>query len=61
MPAAGYAAERGVTLVLENEALDALATVAGMLRILEAEVEGQVHNELMLAVRLGVGIYPLGG
>jgi sugar phosphate isomerase/epimerase len=35
-PAAAYAAERGVTLVLENEAHDASATVAGMLRILEA-------------------------
>lgn len=35
-PAADYAAERGVTLVLENEAHDASATVDGMLRILQA-------------------------
>lgn len=35
-PAAGYAADHGVTLVLENEAHDASATVQGMLRILEA-------------------------
>ena len=35
-PAADYAAERGVTLVLENEAHDASGTVGGMLRILEA-------------------------
>jgi sugar phosphate isomerase/epimerase len=35
-PAAEYAGERGVTLVLENEAHDASATVDGMCRILEA-------------------------
>jgi sugar phosphate isomerase/epimerase len=34
--AADYAAERGVTVVLENEAHDASGTVDGMLRILEA-------------------------
>ena len=34
--AAAYAGDKGVTLVLENEAHDASGTVAGMLRILEA-------------------------
>jgi sugar phosphate isomerase/epimerase len=34
-PAADYAVDRGVTLVLENEAHDASGTVDGMLRILE--------------------------
>jgi len=34
-PAAAYAADKGVTLVLENEAHDASGTVEGMLRILE--------------------------
>jgi methionyl-tRNA formyltransferase len=31
-----------------------------MLRLLEAEVNGQPHNELMLAVRLGDGVHRLG-
>jgi len=35
-PGADYAAERGVTLVLENEAHDVSGTVEGMLSILEA-------------------------
>jgi sugar phosphate isomerase/epimerase len=35
-PAAEYAGEKGITLVLENEAHDATATVDGMCRILEA-------------------------
>jgi hypothetical protein len=30
-----------------------------MLRLIEAEVDGQPHNELMLAVRLGTGIHKL--
>ncbi len=34
--AARYAQERGITLLLENEAHDATATVTGMLKILEA-------------------------
>jgi len=34
-PAAEYAGDKGVTLVLENEAHDASGTVEGMLRILE--------------------------
>ena len=34
-PAAAYAADKGVTLVLENEAHDSSGTVEGMLRILE--------------------------
>lgn len=35
-PAVDYAAEKGVTLLLENEAHDITGTVDGMLRILEA-------------------------
>jgi sugar phosphate isomerase/epimerase len=35
-PAAEYAAERGITLVLENEAHDATATADGMHKIIEA-------------------------
>ena len=31
-----------------------------MLRILDAEIDGQSHNEIMLAVRLCVGVHPLG-
>ena len=31
-----------------------------MLRIVEAEIEGQLHNEIMLASRFGVGVFPLG-
>jgi len=32
-----------------------------MLRIIECEIDGQPHNEVMLAARLGVGLYELGG
>ena len=32
-----------------------------MLRILEAQFDGQLHNEVMLAARLGAGLHPLGG
>lgn len=31
-----------------------------MLRIVEAEIDGMPHNEVMLAARLGVGLHPLG-
>ena len=31
-----------------------------MLRIMESEIDGQRHNEVMLAARLGVGVFPLG-
>ena len=31
-----------------------------MLRILEAQLDGQLHNEVMLAARLGAGLHPLG-
>ena len=31
-----------------------------MLRILEAQFDGQLHNEVMLSARLGAGLHPLG-
>ncbi len=45
-----------------NVAHDKVIALCGrgtMLRILEAEVDGQPHNELMLAVRLGTGVHKL--
>ena len=44
-----------------SERVIALCGDGRMLRIVEAELEGQLHNEIMLAVRLGVGVYRLGG
>lgn len=44
-----------------SERVIALCGDGRMLRILEAEIDGQPHNEIMLAARLGVGVYPLGG
>ena len=32
-----------------------------MLRIIECEIDGLPHNEVMLAARLGVGLHELGG
>ena len=43
-----------------NDKVIALCGEGTMLRILEAEIDGQPHNELMLAVRLGTGIHALG-
>ncbi|MEO8102766.1 MAG: formyltransferase [Betaproteobacteria bacterium] len=43
-----------------SERVIALCGDGRMLRILEAEIDGQLHNEVMLAARLGVGVYPLG-
>ena len=40
-----------------NDTVIALCGNGTMLRILEAEIDGQPHNELMLAVRLGTGIH----
>lgn len=42
-----------------NDKVIALCGQGTMLRILEAEIDGQLHNELMLAVRLGTGIHAL--
>ena len=47
-------------LNVSTERVIALCGDGRMLRILEAEVDGQPYNEVMLAARLGVGIYPLG-
>lgn len=47
-------------LNVSSEKVIALCGDGRMLRIVEAEVDGQPHNEIMLAVRLGVGVYPLG-
>ncbi len=37
----------------------ALCGDGGMLRLIEAEVDGQPHNELMLAVRFGDGVHAM--
>ncbi len=42
-----------------SEAVIALCGDGRMLRIIEAVVDGQAHNEIMLAARFGVGLYPL--
>ena len=47
-------------LVVSEERVIALAGDGKMLRVLEAELDGQTHNEVMLAARLGIGRYPLG-
>lgn len=47
-------------LNVSTERVIALCGDGRMLRILEAEVDGQLHNEIMLATRLGVGIHALG-
>lgn len=47
-------------LNIGSETVIALCGDGKMLRILEAEVEGQLHNEVMLAARFGTGIHPLG-
>ncbi len=43
-----------------SEAVIALCGDGRMLRIIEAEIGGQQHNEIMLSARFGVGVYPLG-
>jgi methionyl-tRNA formyltransferase len=43
-----------------SEAVIALCGDGRMLRVIEAEIDGQHHNEIMLAARFGVGVYPLG-
>ncbi len=43
-----------------TETVIALCGDGRMLRIVECEIEGQPHNEVMLAARLGVGVHPLG-
>ena len=47
-------------LNVSSERVIALCGDGRMLRILEAEIDGRPHNEIMLAVRLGVGVHPLG-
>lgn len=47
-------------LNVSSEKVIALCGDGRMLRIVESELDGQPHNEIMLAVRLGVGLYPLG-
>lgn len=48
------------TLNVSEERLIALCGDGRMLRILEAIIDGQTHNESMLAARLGVGRHALG-
>ena len=47
-------------LNVSSERVIALCGDGHMLRIVEAEVDGQLHNEIMLAACFGVGVYPLG-
>lgn len=47
-------------LNVSAERVIALCGDGRMLRIVESEFEGRPHNEVMLAARLGVGVYPLG-
>ena len=47
-------------LNVSSERVIALCGDGRMLRIMEAEIDGQVHNEIMLAARFGVGVYALG-
>ena len=43
-----------------SDAVIALCGDGRMLRIIDSEIEGRPYNEVMLAARLGVGVYPLG-
>ena len=48
---------------MQNVSSDRAIALCGdgrMLRIMESEIDGQQHNEVMLAARLGVGVFPLG-
>ena len=47
-------------LNVSSERVIALCGDGRMLRVLEAEIDGRPHNEIMLAIRLGVGVHPLG-
>ena len=47
-------------LNVSSERVIALCGDGRMLRIIDAEIDGQPHNEIMLATRLGVGVYALG-
>ena len=47
-------------LNVSSERVIALCGDGHMLRIIEAEIDGQPYNEIMLAVRLGIGVYSLG-
>jgi len=47
-------------LNVSSDRVIALCGDGRMLRIVEAEIDGQLHNEIMLAVHFGVGVYPLG-
>lgn len=42
-----------------SDTVIALCGDGRMLRIIECEIDGQPHNEVMLAARLGVGLYDL--
>jgi methionyl-tRNA formyltransferase len=48
-------------LNVSSERVIALCGDGKMLRVLEAVIEDQPHNEVMLAARLGVGLHPLAG
>jgi methionyl-tRNA formyltransferase len=45
-------------LNVSSERVIALCGDGRMLRILEAEIDGELHNELLLAASFGVGLHP---
>lgn len=47
-------------LNVSEDRVIALCGDGKMLRILEAEIDGQTHNEVMLAARLGTGLHKFG-
>lgn len=47
-------------LNVSSDRVIALCGDGRMLRIVESEIDGQPHNEIMLAARFGVGLFPLG-
>ena len=51
--------EKPATLNVANDMVIALCGGGRMLRICEVEIDGMPHNEVMLAARLGAGVYPL--
>jgi methionyl-tRNA formyltransferase len=51
--------DKPATLNVGNDMVVALCGGGRMLRICEAEIDGMMHNELMLAARFGAGVHPL--
>lgn len=58
MPAALSHAKPGFVNIARDRVI-ALCGEGSMLRVLEAEIDGRPHNELMLAVRFGDGVHAM--